>query len=998
VVLFRWRNSQGWPVEYVSPNVTGLLGYSVDELQGHETRYAGLIAAADLAQVMGEVERAEREGTPSFTHRAYRVRRKDGSERWLSGRTQALRNEAGEVTHFLGYVFDAAGQMPVPDSPAAPEQCAKAIVDNTHAVIYVKDLDGKYLQVNKRCEELCHVTWDEVVGKTDFDLFPAAEAEMLRDNDRQVVQLDHSMEFEEPLSLRDGRHTYISLKFPLHNEAGEIYGICGVSTDITERMRAEEALRVSESLLTRSQRVANFGNWDLDLVTGELAWSDEEYRVLGYEPGAVEPTVENFLQAVHPDDREAMRRTMERAMRSRGEDSCQIEHRLLRADGQIRYVDQRAYATHDDTGRPLRMFGTTHDITERKKTELSLRGAYGDLKLLLDERAHDLAELSRQVQEGIRKRVEADEARRKSEYRYRRLMEDASDAIVVIEAQSGLVLDVNREASALIRRPADEIEGMHYLQLCSRAKAEEYAAIFATLVAGGVPYRGEILVWRADAQEIPVEIRASLIELDGCRVVQVIFHDITEKKEREQALIESENRFRLLYDNAPIPFQSLDKDGCYLEVNQTWLDTFGYAREEVIGRHLSEFLSPGQSERFSKRVNDFDSFGECSDVEFEMVNRDGSVRLVSVTGKAVYEGHGQFVKSYCTLTDITQRKKMERQLEEANEEWRKTFDTVSDPIAIIDNEFRIVKANRAVAERLGLPMSEILGEACYRCMHGEDEPSEDCPHKRMMEDGQEHTAEVVAKGMGSEFLVTASPLYDSQNRLIGSVHIGHDLTELKRAEEKRLNQLQQHKNEVVREIHHRIKNHLQGLMGLLKQRRQGHPEHAGVLDEAMSQIESIAVVYGLQAQHSDTEIYFRQMLDAIVSSAAQLSHIPILLSFELDGCLFKVDRDKAVVLSLVVNELLVNAIKHYQSSGNGDAIKVHPFCEENGIAMEVRNPGRLPDGFDWERGTGLGTGLELVKVMLPERGAKVLVDEMKNEVTVKLVLRPPLLADVRQAD
>ena len=100
VVLFRWRNSQGWPVEYVSPNVTGLLGYSVDELQGHETRYAGLIAAADLAQVMGEVERAEREGTPSFTHRAYRVRRKDGSERWLSGRTQALRNEAGRSRIF----------------------------------------------------------------------------------------------------------------------------------------------------------------------------------------------------------------------------------------------------------------------------------------------------------------------------------------------------------------------------------------------------------------------------------------------------------------------------------------------------------------------------------------------------------------------------------------------------------------------------------------------------------------------------------------------------------------------------------------------------------------------------------------------------------------------------------------------------------------------------------------------------------------------------------
>ena len=993
MVLFRWRNSQGWPVEYVSPNVTGLLGYSVDELQRHETRYAGLIVAADLAQVMDDLERADREGAQSFSQRPYRVRRKDGSECWLSGRTRALRNEAGEVTHLLGYVLDAAGQPAAPDTPVAREQCARAIVDNTHAVIYVKDLDGKYLQVNKRYEELCHVTWDEVVGKTDFDIFPAAEAEMLRDNDRQVVQLDHSMEFEELLSLQGGRHTYISLKFPLRNEKGEIYGICGVSTDITERMRAEEALRVSESLLNRSQSVANFGNWDLDLVTGELAWSDEEYRVLGYEPGAVEPTVDNFLRAVHADDREAVRRAMERAMHSRRDDACQVEHRLLRADGQIRYVDQRGYVTHDDTGRPLRMFGTTHDITERKKTELSLRGACGDLKLLLDERAHDLAELSRQVQEGIRKHVEAEDARRKSEYRYRRLMEDASDAIVVIDAQSGLVLDVNREASALIRRPADEIMGMHYLQLCAQRETEEYRTIFETLVAGGVPYRGEVLVWRADAQEVLVDVRASLIELDGCKVVQVIFHDITEKKEREQALIESENRFRLLYDNAPIPFQSLDKDGRYLEVNQTWLDTFGYTQEEVIGRPFADFISPTQPDCFRQRFNELDLSSECADVECEMVNKDGSVRMVSVNGRAVTEDNGRLLKTYCALTDITQRKKMERKLEEANEEWRKTFDTVSDPIAIIDNDFRIVKANRAVAERLGRPLSEILGEKCYRCMHGDDEPGEDCPHSKMMQDGREHTAEVMAKGMGSEFLVTASPLYDSQNRLIGSVHIGHDLTELKRAEEKRLNQLQRHKNEVVREIHHRIKNHLQGLMGLLKQRKQGHPEHAGVLDEAVSQIESIAVVYGLQAQHPDTEIYFRQMLNAIIRSAAQLSHIPISLSSELDGCLFKVNRDKAVVLSLVVNELLINALKHCRP-GNGEDVKVHPFCEADGITLEVKNSGKLPQEFDWERGTGLGTGLELVKVMLPEQGAKLTIYETDNEVTAKLMLRPPLLSDI----
>ncbi len=123
-----------------------------------------------------------------------------------------------------------------------------------------------------------------------------------------------------------------------------------------------------------------------------------------------------------------------------------------------------------------------------------------------------------------------------------------------------------------------------------------------------------------------------------------------------------------------------------------------------------------------------------------------------------------------------------RVVERAKREWERTFDVIPDLITIIGPDCRIVRANRAVAEAFGLPITEVPGRFCYRLFHGIDRPPGFCPHRRLLEDGKEHTAEGRLAGVEGDFLITVSPFFDGEGKLTGAVQIARDITAQKRAE------------------------------------------------------------------------------------------------------------------------------------------------------------------------------------------------------------------------
>ncbi|MGH3188534.1 MAG: sensor histidine kinase [Streptosporangiaceae bacterium] len=164
-----------------------------------------------------------------------------------------------------------AGPPRYPSVPVGPEQL-QALVDHTSAVIYMRDLDGRYMVVNREYERLFHLRREEIVGLTDHDLFPAEIADDFRANDLLAASAGSPLHVEEVAPGADGPHTYITVKFPLLDAAGKPYAVCGISTDITARKRAEEQVRQLNAEL--EQRVRD--------RTAELEASARELDAFAY--------------------------------------------------------------------------------------------------------------------------------------------------------------------------------------------------------------------------------------------------------------------------------------------------------------------------------------------------------------------------------------------------------------------------------------------------------------------------------------------------------------------------------------------------------------------------------------------------------------------------------------------------------------------------------------------------------------------------------------------
>lgn len=169
--------------------------------------------------------------------------------------------------------------------------------------------------------------------------------------------------------------------------------------------------------------------------------------------------------------------------------------------------------------------------------------------------------------------------------------------------------------------------------------------------------------------------------------------------------------------------------------------------------------------------------------EFKLLCKDGTIKWEELNSSLImWDGKPA---ALCFLTDITERKQAEDTIAQTNEYWERTFNAVPDLIAIMDNEYKIVRTNKAMADRLGIAPEECLGQLCYKLVHGSDQPPVFCPHTVSLHDFGEHFVEVCEKRLNGDFIVSVSPIFDKEEKLIGCVHIARDITEHKReAEEK----------------------------------------------------------------------------------------------------------------------------------------------------------------------------------------------------------------------
>jgi len=330
--------------------------------------------------------------------------------------------------------------------------------------------------------------------------------------------------------------------------------------------------------------------------------------------------------------------------------------------------------------------------------------------------------------------------------------------------------------------------------------------------------------------------------------------------------------------------------------------------------------------------------------------------------------------------DITRRKQAEQQVRRAKIEWERTFDCVPDLIAVLGKDDRIVHANRAMAERMGLTPEDCVGRICYESVHGMECAIPGCPHQAAMADGKQHITELHEPRLGGDFLVSATPLLDDQGACIGSVHIARDITERKRLEREILEASDSELSQLGRDLHDGVGQQLTALglfvASLQNEVRAQSPQLlpsiknlGGELRETIRQVRLLS--------HGLSPIPFEG--NGLASALGDLaehtrSMAKIECTFEADAEIVVADTHVATHLFRISQEAVNNALKH--SGATTVHLSLHAAGRE--LTLGISDDGQ---GFSTITNPGNGLGLRAMKYRADLIGGRLEIHSKPGEGT-----------------
>ncbi len=297
----------------------------------------------------------------------------DGGARVHSIHLTAERDGDGAVTSVLAIGRDITESRRLDELLRTREQEFRTLAENSPDPIYRYDRDCRRLYVNPVVGRILGRPVEELIGATpdDGSVLASPQSRRLMAALRAVFAGGETGRIDVDYTDGDGlRRNYSMLLVPEFDAGGQVATVLALARDMTEHKRQEEALRRSEAGLKEAQRIARLGNWELDLTTRALIWSDEIFRIFEIDPGKFGASYEAFLDAIHPDDRTLVDHAYTESVASRV--PYDIVHRLRMTDGRIKYVNERCETFYDDQDRPIRSVGTVQDITRQKRVELEL--------------------------------------------------------------------------------------------------------------------------------------------------------------------------------------------------------------------------------------------------------------------------------------------------------------------------------------------------------------------------------------------------------------------------------------------------------------------------------------------------------------------------------------------------------------------------------------------------------------------------------------------------
>jgi two-component system, cell cycle sensor histidine kinase and response regulator CckA len=356
-------------IEFVNARTGEMFGYTRGELIGQPLEILLPERYRDMHTGRRAMYAANPRMRPMGMELSLTGRRKDGTEFPIEVGLSAVPVDGGLVQ--IGFINDITIRKRAEEELKESEERLRNLMETTSDWVWEFDENAVFTYVSPRIRTILGYEPEELLGRPVFDFMPEEEARRVREFHQVVSALAAPIQnFEHAGLHKTGRLAVLETSaVPWFDRNGTFRGYRGIDRDVTERKKADEALRRSEASLARAQRIAHLGNWEEDVLTGELRWSEEVYRI--FQIPKDEPlTRETFYERVHEEDRAAVRGAVQAAMASGTPYS--IDHRIVLPDDGVRHVRELAEVARDSKGG-VRLLGTVQDVTEYKRLEEQLR-------------------------------------------------------------------------------------------------------------------------------------------------------------------------------------------------------------------------------------------------------------------------------------------------------------------------------------------------------------------------------------------------------------------------------------------------------------------------------------------------------------------------------------------------------------------------------------------------------------------------------------------------
>ncbi|MFC2084202.1 PAS domain S-box protein [Bacteroidota bacterium] len=731
----------------VNKKCAEILGYRNPEYMIGESSIEH-IAPEDRERLIRNAEEAITEKSTKTAE--FRYLRKDGSSFIGEANGYPLLDERQNPFAFLSIVRDITERKKMEEDLKESEQRFRVLFESAPDAYYLSDLKGNIVDGNKAAEDLVGYKRKELIGENFFKsrLMPKKnlpEAAILMSKSISgepagpiEFTLINKNKTEIPVEVR-------TIPVQLRNETY----ILGIGRDISERKKAEEKLHEKNEMLVMAQEIAAVGNWGWNIVTNEVFCSDQLYKIIGLNPDDEKISIELFLSLTHPDDLPLEREASKAALTTPGK-FYDIEHRIIRPDGDILFVHSRGKVTKwGDNGNPMYMMGTTQDVTKRRRAEENLR---------------------------------------EREEQYRHLIEEIPGIVYRFSNKKGTLYTSQHVKDILGVDLEYLLENPFYWNNSVVDDDKERVSQIVKEFAEGKHFDFEYRIKDINGNTHWFRDRSIEIKTAGDEtIVEGIATDITERKSIELSLKENERMMRNIIENSDEVFYIHNTNHVLSYVSPRCKDIFGYTSDEMKVKWTTFSTDNPINERGFELTEKAIKTGEKQESYILEINcKNSEKKFVEINESPVKDEKGNVVLLTGALRDITEKKNLDDALRESEEKYRTLTEMAQDSIYMIDKKGNIQFINKFGSELLGVSQKNIIGTSLDRWFPEETATYQKRDLKTVLDTGKslhrENRRYVNNKEIWEDTRLV--PVKDKSGKIKSVMGLSRDITDRKRTEDK----------------------------------------------------------------------------------------------------------------------------------------------------------------------------------------------------------------------